>query len=110
MADKSTRSTGMNGTHAPVKTAEQETPSESLEPPIRWRSSIATLRVALLVNLARNAPPIHRNAPPDILAELDADKNVEAYAGAMRARNHEVLIQEGNARLAGWLEKVQPDI
>ncbi len=110
MAGKSTKSAGTNGSHTPDKAPEQEVASDSLEPPIRWRSSTATLRVALLVNLARNAPPIHRNAPPDILAELDADKNVEAYAEAMRARRHEVLVQEGNPRLAEWLERVQPDI
>jgi D-alanine-D-alanine ligase len=109
MDGKSTNSVGMNGTHAAEKTSDQET-SESLEPPIRWRSTTATLRIALLINLARNAPPIHNNAPADILAELDADKNVEAYAAAMRARHHEVLIQEGNAHLANWLEKTQPDI
>ncbi len=110
MAGKSTKSAGANGTHTPEQTSEKEVAPESLEPPIRWRSSTATLRVALLINLARNAPPLHRNAPPDILAELDADKNVEAYAAAMRARRHEVLVQEGNARLAEWLERVQPDI
>ncbi len=110
MDGKSTKSVGMNGTHAAEKTSDQEAASESLEPPICWRSNTATLRIALLVNLARNAPPIHNDAPPDILAELDADKNVEAYAAAMRAQRHEVLIQEGNAHLASWLEQMQPDI
>ncbi|MCS7055942.1 MAG: hypothetical protein NZM18_07205 [Thermoflexales bacterium] len=70
-----------------------------------------TYRVALLVNLARNAPPIHRdNAPPDLLVELDTDKNVESYAQALRQAGHEVLIQEGNAYLAPWLDEVRPDI
>lgn len=101
---------GSNGRHAPDKQA-QAAVSEAPEPPLTWRSKTATLRVALLVNLARNAPPSHRtNAPEDLLAELDADKNVEAYAAAMRARSCDVLIQEGNARLADWLERVQPDI
>jgi D-alanine-D-alanine ligase len=99
-----------NGTHAPEQSEEQELPSESLEPPQSWRSETATLRIALLVNLARNAPPVHRNAPADFLAELDQDKNVEAYAAAMRARNYDVLVREGNGHLAAWLEKVQPDI
>jgi D-alanine-D-alanine ligase len=113
MLAKSTQSTASsNGKHAPVSPpsgSEQES-AESLDPSIRWRSDTATLRVALLVNLARNAPPVHRNAPPDILAELDQDKNVDAYAAAMRAQQHEVTIQEGNAHLAAWLERVQPDI
>ena len=113
MAGKSTKSmglNGLNGTHTTEQTSEQEKASETLEPPIRWRSKTATLRIALLINLARNAPPLHDNAPFDILAELDADKNVEAYANAMRERHYEVLIQEGNAHLAEWLENVQPDI
>jgi D-alanine-D-alanine ligase len=107
-----------NGTHiVEESTAAQEMSADLAEPPKRWPgattyrdANTATLRVALLVNLARNAPPVHGTAPPDFLAELDADKNVEAYAAAMRARHHEVLIQEGNARLAEWLERVQPDI
>lgn len=111
MLVKPTNNVSSNGTHlVEDSTAAQELPADLSEPPKRWRNGTATLRVALLVNLARNAPPTHHNAPSDILAELDADKNVEAYAAAMRAHHHEVLIQEGNARLAEWLEKVQPDI
>ena len=101
---------GSNGHHAPEQAAEQGLLADSTDPSSYWRSETATLRIALLVNLARNAPPVHRNAPSDILAELDADKSVEAYAAAMRARNHDVLIQEGNAHLAAWLERAQPDI
>lgn len=110
MLVKTGKSVGTNGTHAPESSTDQLTAAESIEPSKRWRSETATLRVALLVNLARNAPPVHRNAPSDILAELDQDKNVEAYAEAMRERKHEVYIQEGNARLAEWLERIQPDI
>ncbi len=70
-----------------------------------------TYRVALLVNLARNAPPIRRsNVPPDIWAELDSDKNVESYAQALRQAGHEVLIREGDPYLAAWLDEVRPDI
>jgi D-alanine-D-alanine ligase len=70
-----------------------------------------THRIALLVNLARNAPPVHRtNAPPDILAELDSDKSAAAYERALRAHGHEVLVQEGNAHLASWLSETRPDI
>ena len=110
MLTKPTIKIGHNGTHAPENSSEQGASSESPEPSLSWRSETATLRIALLVNLARNAAPTRRNAPSDILAELDLDKNVEAYAEAMRAQKHEVLIQEGNAHLAAWLEKVQPDI
>jgi D-alanine-D-alanine ligase len=101
---------GKNGTHAHEPASEQGTSADSLEPSLPWRRETATLRIALLINLARNAPPVRHNAPADILAELDQDKNVNAYAAAMRAQNYEVLIQEGNAHLAQWLEQVQPDI
>ncbi|GIV83405.1 MAG: hypothetical protein KatS3mg052_0412 [Candidatus Roseilinea sp.] len=73
--------------------------------------AVRTYRVALLVNLARNAPPIHRsNTPPDIWAELDSDKNVESYAQALRQAGHEVLVREGDAYLASWLDEIRPDI
>lgn len=110
MSGNMTKSISTNGNHAPDENGEMGVSSESVEPPSSWRSDTATLRIALLVNLARNAPPVHRNAPSDILAELDQDKNVNAYAGAMRARKHDVLIREGNVHLASWLESVQPDI
>lgn len=105
-----TKSISNNGTHAPEEPEAQELSSEPLEPPQSWRSDTVTLRIALLVNLARNAPPVHRNAPSDILAELDHDKNVDAYANAMRARQYDVLICEGDAHLAAWLEHAKPDI
>jgi D-alanine-D-alanine ligase len=105
------KSVGTNGTHPPEHSAESVSAAESLDPSRPWRSDTATLRVALLINLARNAPPVHRkNAPPDILAELDQDKNVDAYAAAIRARGFDVHMQEGNAHLAAWLEHIQPDI
>jgi D-alanine-D-alanine ligase len=99
-----------NGTHPEASALGMGLAEVSAEPSKRWQPDTKTLRVALLVNLARNAPPVHRNAPSDILAELDEDKNVEAYATALRAHNHNVHIQEGNAFLAAWLEKIQPDI
>jgi D-alanine-D-alanine ligase len=82
--------------------------------PSKARATVAatpTYRVALLVNLARNAPPIHRNnAPTDILAELDSEKSAEAYAQALSDAGHDVLVREGNPYLASWLDEVQPDI
>lgn len=80
-------------------------------PAARGKPAERSYRIALLVNLARNAPPIHRsNVPPDIWAELDSDKNVESYAQALRQAGHEVLIREGDAYLAPWLDEVRPDI
>ncbi len=73
--------------------------------------STTTYRIALLVNMARNAPRIHRkDAPADILAELDSERNVESYAQAMRDAGHEVHIREGDAHLAAWFTEVKPDI
>ncbi|MFC1466651.1 MAG: hypothetical protein ACFLMY_17550 [Candidatus Brachytrichaceae bacterium NZ_4S206] len=101
-----------NGYHGPSKTAGSAlhiAPDARLAP--RTPPANRTYRIALLVNLARNAPPIHRNnAPPDILAELDSDKNVESYARALCQAGHEVLIREGDAYLAPWLDEVRPDI
>ena len=37
------------------------------------------MRVALLHNLAENAPQPNPDAPHDILYELDHPKNIEAY-------------------------------
>jgi len=91
--------------------------SPALRPSFAWQPASHSLkaertyRIALLVNLACNAPPIHRdNAPPDILAELDSEKNVESYARALSQAGHEVLIHEGDAYLAAWLDDAQPDL
>lgn len=83
----------------------KESASPALTAPAR------AYRIALLVNMARNAPPIHRkDAPRDILAELDSERNVESYAQAMRDAGHDVMIREGNAYLAPWLDEAKPDI
>jgi D-alanine-D-alanine ligase len=70
-----------------------------------------TYRIALLVNLAENAPPVHRRVvPPDVWAELDSIKSAEAYAEALRQAGHQVFMHEGDAYLAPWLDEIQPDI
>lgn len=80
-------------------------------PPDSRHDTHTTFRVALLVNLASNAPAVHRdNAPPDFLAELDSDKSAVAYEHALRAGGHDVFVREGNAYLAPWLEETAPDI
>jgi D-alanine-D-alanine ligase len=80
-------------------------------PPDSRHDTQTTFRVALLVNLASNAPAVHRdNAPPDFLAELDSDKSAVAYEHALREGGHDVFVREGNAHLAPWLEETQPDI
>ena len=68
------------------------------------------MRVALLHNLAENAPPPDPNAPHDILYELDHPHNVEAYRQALVAGGHEVFPMEGDAYLAQRLKDLDIDI
>jgi D-alanine-D-alanine ligase len=67
------------------------------------------LRVALLYNLADNAP-LDSNAPADALDELDHEKNVAAYASALRQAGHTVFLMEGNAELPVRLKDLNIDI
>ncbi|MBI3244367.1 MAG: hypothetical protein HYZ49_18970 [Chloroflexi bacterium] len=67
------------------------------------------LRVALLYNLAENAPS-DPNAPPDSLDELDSEKNVKAYAAALRAAGHTVFPMEGDASLPAKLKRNKIDV
>ena len=68
------------------------------------------MRVALLVSIDRNAPAIPRDAPYDILAELDSENTAWSYAAALLSRGYEVQAHEGNAHLPEWLSAFQPDI
>lgn len=68
------------------------------------------LRVALLYNLASNAPPLTGESPPDALDELDHQKNVEAYAAALRAAGHTVFPMEGDASLPVKLKRHKVDV
>lgn len=67
------------------------------------------LRIALLYNLADNAPR-DPDAPPDALDELDHEKNVEAYAAALRGAGHTVFPMEGDAALPSRLRRLHIDI
>ncbi|MCS7059608.1 MAG: ATP-grasp domain-containing protein [Anaerolineae bacterium] len=68
------------------------------------------LRVALLVSIDRNAPPVPADAPYDILAELDSEKTAYSYAQALLSRGYEVQAHEGNVHLPEWLGVYRPDI
>lgn len=68
------------------------------------------MRVALLYNLAENAPQPNPDAPRDILYELDHPKNVTAYRQALEAGGHEVFAMEGDAYLAQRLKDLSIDI
>ena len=68
------------------------------------------MRVALLHNLADNAPAVARDAPHDILYELDHPANVAAYMAALKARGHQVFPMEGDAYLARRLKDLSIDI
>jgi len=67
------------------------------------------LRVALLYNLADNAPA-DPDAPPDALDELDYERNVDAYAAALRAAGHTVFPMEGDAALPAKLKRYKIDV
>jgi len=67
------------------------------------------LRVALLYNLASNAPR-SADAPHDALAELDSMKNVEAYAKALSDAGHTVFPMEGDTSLPSNLRRLKIDI
>jgi D-alanine-D-alanine ligase len=68
------------------------------------------LRVALLHNLAENAPQPNPDAPHDILYELDHPKNIEAYKRAIEAGGHEVFAMDGDAYVAERLKDLSIDI
>ena len=68
------------------------------------------MRVALLYNLASNAPEPPPGAPPDSLYELDHENNVEAYRAALESRGHMVFPMEGNADLPVRLRMTPVDI
>jgi len=67
------------------------------------------LRVALLYNLASNAPR-SADAPPDALAELDSAKNVEAYTRALQDAGHAVFPMEGDSSLPSKLRRLKIDM
>ena len=68
------------------------------------------MRVALLYNLASNAPEPPRGAPPDYLYELDHEHNVNAYRLALESRGHTVAPMEGDADLPARLRASPVDI
>jgi D-alanine-D-alanine ligase len=68
------------------------------------------MRIALLYNLAENAPQPDPNAPHDVLYELDQPHNVEAYAAALRAGGHAVFPMEGNVAMAAQLKDLAIDL
>jgi len=83
-------------------------PSNGGGPPEKRRGG--GLRIALLYNLASNAPALPGDAPPDALDELDSQKNVEAYAAALRAAGHTVFPMEGDAALPSRLKRLRIDV
>jgi D-alanine-D-alanine ligase len=69
-----------------------------------------TYRIAILANLAKNAPQLDADAPHDALAELESEKSVAAYESALKAAGHDVLVREGDRTLPAWLDGYRPDI
>jgi D-alanine-D-alanine ligase len=70
---------------------------------------MASLHVALLANLKKNAPVLP-DMPADYWADLDSERTVEAIADALRQEGHRVTFLEGDLTLYDRLRQVQPDI
>jgi D-alanine-D-alanine ligase len=70
---------------------------------------MASLHVALLANLKKNAPLLP-GMPDDYWADLDSEKTVTAIAEALRGGGHRVTFLEGDVTLYDRLRQVQPDI
>jgi D-alanine-D-alanine ligase len=68
------------------------------------------MRVALLSNLASNAPELRPDAPPDALYELDHEYNMAVYRKALESRGHEVFPMEGDVDLPMRLNLTPVDI
>lgn len=68
------------------------------------------MRVALLSNLASNAPELPLDAPRDALYELDHEHNMQAYRKALESRGHEVFPMEGDVDLPMRLNLTPVDI
>lgn len=68
------------------------------------------MRIALLYNLAENAPQPDLNAPHDALYELDHPYNVAAYKAALEAGGHEVFPMEGDTALVQRIKDLAIDL
>ena len=68
------------------------------------------MRIALLYNLAENAPQPNPSAPHDILYELDHPHYVTTWKQALEAGGHEVFPMEGDAGLTQHLKELAIDI
>jgi D-alanine-D-alanine ligase len=70
---------------------------------------MASLHVALLANLKKNAPALP-GIPTDYWADLDSEHTIEAIGDAIRKRGYRVTFLEGDTTLYDRLREVQPDI
>ncbi len=68
------------------------------------------MKIALLYNLAENAPQLDPSAPSDSLYELDHPYNVAAYKAALEAGGHEVFPMEGDPAIAQTLKDLSIDL
>jgi D-alanine-D-alanine ligase len=93
-----------------VNTSDSPDPLSTPSPTSPRQNGRGGFRIALLYNLASNAPALSGDAPPDSLDELDSQKNVEAYAAALRAAGHTVFPMEGDASLPARLKRNKIDI
>jgi D-alanine-D-alanine ligase len=70
---------------------------------------MASLHVALLANLKKNAPVVP-GKPADYWADLDSEHTIEAIADALRQGGYRVTFLEGDVTLYDRIREVRPDI
>ena len=71
-------------------------------------SSSARLRVAVLAN-RKHSIAVDADAPPDALAEYDAEETVEGIMGALRYAGHDPYFLEADETLLDSLRETHPD-
>jgi D-alanine-D-alanine ligase len=70
---------------------------------------VESLRIAVLVNRKHHVKP-GLEAPPDALAEYDADETVAGLESALRGSGHEVVVLEADETLVDSIRRVAPDL
>lgn len=67
------------------------------------------LQVAVLAN-RKHSVQVAADAPPDALAEYDAEETTDGIVNALRSRGHEVFFLEADESLLDTLRETHPDI
>jgi len=73
------------------------------------RSAARSLRVAVLAN-RKHSIAVEAGAPPDALAEYDADETVESIQAALQQAGHVAFLLEADETLLDTIREARPDI